>query len=208
MSRFHRLSLWQTVLLTQQHNHSHVPSCLKSSSASRTGKCRFGFPRKGGTITHIDENMFLVVGRAHNNEYIYNYSNVIALLLVTNHDVRFQLCGTTDAMYYVMKYVTNIPIETETTEKVIMASFDRRKWIEAEREGTWLRLSTVTKGRSRVNSMASAFSKKQQVGAPMCVLYLNRQSALSSSYKHAILLLVQSMAIFELNIMNRFFWPI
>lgn len=114
--------------------------------------------------------MCLVLGREPHNEYINIYNDVISLLLATNHDVRFLLGGTTDALYYVMKYVTKVATENETTEKILMASYERREGIEKEKEASGLPMSAVVSGRSRVNSMAEALSKKQEVGAPMCAL--------------------------------------
>lgn len=60
-----------------------------------------------------------------------------------------------------------------------------------EAEGT--PMSAISAGRARINSMAISLSKKQEVAAPMAVLFLRRKSAMFSSHDFAPLLLGQTM---------------
>lgn len=146
-------------------------------------------------ITHLESNSCLVVGRKHHNEYTNSFNDVISLLLATNHDIRFLVGGTTDAIYYVMKYVTKVPVEDGQTERILMESFERRVKVENEKTAAGLPISNVAAGRSRVNSMAMSLSRKQQIGAPICALYLRRKISLYSSHEFVALLLAQSMEI-------------
>lgn len=153
--RLHRLFLSQIVLLTQQHNFRHVTSCFKSSIAAKSGECRYSFPRKGGTTTHVDECGRLILGRRHHHEYINPCSDILAHLLRSNHDIRVLVrCSTTDAFYYCMKYATKVQTEIESIENVLLDSYDRRARKETEREANGIPLGSVSVGRSKVNSMA------------------------------------------------------
>lgn len=194
--RLHNLRLARIALLTQDHNHRHVPSCFKSSLAAKTGECRYSFPRKAIERTHVDEKNCLHVERAEHNEYINPYNDVMALALCTNHDIRPLVgSGTTDALYYCMKYVTKVHIEVNDLERVLMGCYDRRMSAEQDAAVNGTQITKSSMGRARVNSMAITLSKKQEVSAPMCALYLRRKTSLISSHRFAPLLLAQIMAI-------------
>lgn len=197
--RSNRLRLCQVLLLTQQHNFRHVTSCFKSSTAAKSGQCRYAFPKRSHPKTEIDANFDLIVARGEHNEYINTFNDVMALLLRSNHDVKF-LVGrsTTDAFYYTMKYVTKVPREMEGLESIILACFDKRRNRESEQSETGISHAAFSKGRARVNSIAIGLSKKQSVSSTMCALYLRRKHALYTSHDFVPLLLAQSIAIIRL----------
>lgn len=135
--RLHRLCLCQIGLLTQQHNYHHVDSCFKKSSEASSGTCRYKFPRKSGLPTHVDDDGVLRIGRDIHNECINCFNDVMILVFRSNHDIRFLLgCGTTDALYYCLKYVTKAQKEVDPVElrALLISSYDRRRRKELEQE--------------------------------------------------------------------------
>lgn len=147
---------------------------------------------------YIDADCVLHVARPVHHEYINSYNNVMLALLRSNHDIRFLVgSGTTDALYYCLKYVTKVQIEVDSVESLLMLSFERRKRKEAELELSGGHCGVSDAGRSRVNSMEITLSKRQEVSTPMCALYLRRKSALFCSHEFASVLLGQAMAIVQ-----------
>ncbi len=196
-SMFHALLLSQIALLTQQHRFYHVDSCFKKSSMGQ-GFCRYCFPRKCEPETRIDPNGVLTLRRAPHNEYINAFNDVLLLVLRSNHDIRFLLgSGTTDALYYILKYITKCQNEVDSVEGILMASFDRRQQTEKGNEEGGSPMSQKDAGRARVNSMVLSLFKRQEISAPMSALYLRRGSAMFASHGFAPLLLGQALSVLK-----------
>ncbi len=192
----HILLISQIALLTQRHDFRHVASCFKRSMRGKEDNCRHCFPRQCVAETTIDENGVLKIARNVHNEYINTFNDVLLLLLRSNHEIRFLLgSGTTDALYYVLKYVTKVQDTIQSLERVLMTSFERRSEKEQIIRNAGTALSPHAAGRARVNSMALDLSKKQEVPATLAALYLRRGSALFSSHTFASLHLGQAISI-------------
>lgn len=143
----HRLRVSQIGLLVQQHNYHHVPSCFKSSLSSKSGECRYRFPKHSALCTKVEGNT-LKLRRAVHNEYINNYSPLMLRLFCSNHDIRFLTGdGTTDALYYVLKYATKPQNQVDSLEAILLLSFDKRIETEShlKSNGSQLHLSSWPK---------------------------------------------------------------
>lgn len=191
----HRLRVCQIGLLVQKHNFRHVPSCFKSSLSSKSGDCRYGFPRHSLLRTKVEESC-LKLGRAAHNEYINNYNSVILRLFCSNHDIRFLIGdGTTDALYYALKYATKPQKQVDSLEAILLLSLDRRLETENHLKASGVILASEKLAKARINSMAMASTKKQEISAPMAIQYLVHKTAFVSSHEFSSLLLAQFLSI-------------
>ncbi len=135
-------------------------------------------PRNGGTVTNVDCNGVFTIGREEHNEYINAFHTVILLGFRSNHDVRFLVgAGRVKALYYCLKYVTKVQFEVDSLEGVLFAAYERRKKQEEEKEKSGIPLCVEASGKSRATSMALSMSRRQEISATMCGLYLRRGSA-------------------------------
>lgn len=145
--------------------------------------------------TNVSEDHVLQLRRDEHNEYINCYNDLIALLFQTNHDIIFLLGGTTNAVYYVMKYLTKAFGREHCVERALVSSYERTMKTELDGDNHGIEANHCRSSRSRVNSMAIALSKSQEVPATLCALYLGRKTALYTSHRFDIRLLSQCMAI-------------
>ncbi len=149
----HKLEICRIALLTQSHNYRHVKSCFKQSTMGEQGResCRHSMPRESGHSTAVEPDGTLVVGRKHFNEYINSFNEVILKVFRCNHDIRFLVgAGTTDAIYYCLKYLTKVQMAIESLEGLLMMSYDRREQVELDREKDGAPLPKEARGRARV----------------------------------------------------------
>lgn len=97
--------------------------------------------------TYLDDNLLLHIKRDEHNEYMNAYHEVMEMALCCNHDIRALVgCGTTDAFYYFMKYVTKIQNETEGIEDIMMACYLRRAEKEEEAKERCEPLTRISAG--------------------------------------------------------------
>ena len=184
------------MLLTQQHNNCHVPSCFKTSKQSSNSECRYQFPKKGGRQTSIGVGDVLHVGRHNHNEYINSYNDVVLSLLQCKHDIRYLVSGcTTDASYYCMKYVTIGRRQIECVDELVLSQYEKRRKREHYLSQIGLSSDAKSLRRSLVNSIAIALSKTQQVASTLCSLCPLRQTSMYSSHEFVSVHLGQSMSI-------------
>ncbi len=88
-------------------------------------------PPKKWASDVIDSEGILTVGRQVHNEYIISFYSVMLMVLRANHDIRFLIgTGTTDAIYYCLKYLTKVQEAIDSGQGILLASYDRRQEYE------------------------------------------------------------------------------
>ncbi|OWZ13318.1 LOW QUALITY PROTEIN: hypothetical protein PHMEG_00013376 [Phytophthora megakarya] len=103
------------------------------------------------------------------------------LAFKSNHNVQV-LIGGLEALlriYYVTKYVTNMPELVDSVTAVALIAFKRREL--RERQTQMLHEDTSIVGRRRVASMVFALTNRREIAEPLAALYLLRGSCVYMS---------------------------
>ena len=111
----------------QMHSKNHSRTCFKKAKAG-SQECRFLFPRKLVTNTHVDEHG--VVQLERNNHWVTPWNPSLSSLLRSNHDINF-IPTTTMAMaaiYYMTNYATKYDV---SQYQLILAAAMLKHTVEA-----------------------------------------------------------------------------
>ncbi len=97
-----KLYTTQLLMLNQNHNWKHVPSCFKTSGHVKRGNCRYTVPRKYQKCAEVTDDGAILAKRTIGSEYMNNLNPVLLHVVRSNHDIRF-LTSSTHEIYYVLK---------------------------------------------------------------------------------------------------------